>query len=791
MNDSPKTPASRECTHCGTHFRPHTPDEQYCCKGCEFVHGLIEGQGLDQFYQLRRGASDPVKGVPFQPRDYAWLEPLITEAETENPQEPALVLDVQGISCIGCVWLIDKLFDRQPGGRGIEVNAQRGQMRLSWQAGAFDAVGFLRELQQFGYLAGPATARRGHDTHRLTSRLGLCGAFALNAMMFTLPRYLGMEDDFPLARWLDLLTVLFATLCMATGGTYFITRAVAALRRGVLHIDLPIALGVSAAYLGSLAGWLSGHPSLIYFDFVAIFIFLMLLGRWTQEYALEKNRNRLLSADHRPENVTVETPGGERAPEPLDKLRAAQRFFIEPGGLVPVCARLEGSEATFSLEWINGESEPRIIRAGELVPAGALASGMTELSLVAVETWKDSLLRRLLLISQNSGRHAVLERVLKVYLIAVLTLSVLGGLGWILAGAGIVNALQVFISVLVVSCPCALGVAFPLAGELAVSRLRREGVFVREDSLWQRLGRVRHILFDKTGTLTLEAPRLRNPEALATLDTEARAALGHLIERSLHPVSRALRENLGQAPATTAVDDVVDHAGYGLVWHSGDDRWSLGRPGWSGEASTAGTIPPDASNAFDCEFRRNGAIVAAFAFEEEVRPDAMEEIAALQQKGFQLHVLSGDRQQKVGSLMAKLGLPEASGLGGLSPQQKADWIETHAPDSSLMIGDGANDSLAFDAAACRGTPVVDKGLLEQKADFYLVGRSLRGLARLFELARRRRLAVRNVFGFAVVYNALAVLLCLAGLMNPLIAAIIMPLSSLVTLSIVGLQLGRA
>jgi Cu2+-exporting ATPase len=791
VTDTPPASPTRECAHCGTPFRPHRADEQYCCKGCEFVHGLIEGQGLDQFYQLRRGASDPVKGVPFQPRDYAWLTPLVAEAEEANPETPSLVLDLQGISCIGCVWLIDKLFDRQRGAREIEVNAQRGQMLLSWRRGEFDAVGFARELQQFGYLAGPPTARRGQESHRLTSRLGLCGAFALNAMMFTLPRYLGMEDDFPLARWLDLLTVLFATLCLATGGTYFITRAAAALRRGVLHIDLPIALGVTVAYAGSLAGWLAGAENLVYFDFVAVFIFLMLLGRWTQEYALEKNRNRLLSADHRPETVTVDTGGGERATERLERLKAGQRFFTASGGLVPVCARLEGAEATFSLEWINGESEPRTLKPGQLVPAGALYSGAAEISLQAEETWSDSLLRRLLTLTQTSGRNTTLERILKVYLIAVLVLAVLGGAGWALAGAGVLAALQVFISVLVVSCPCALGVAYPLAGELAVARLRRAGVFVREETLWTRLGRVRHILFDKTGTLTLESPRLRNPESLAALDTPARDALAHLIERSLHPVSRALREHLGIASAPGTVDDVVEHVGYGMVWLEGDIRWSLGRPGWSGEAVHAGEAAPAAAgNAFDCELRRDGVVLAAFAFEEEARPDAAEEIAALVGHGFQLHVLSGDRPAKVAALMAKLGLPAADGLGGLTPQQKADWVEQNAPGSALMLGDGANDSLAFDAALCRGTPVVDKGLLEQKADFYLVGRSLRGLVRLFDIGRRRQLAVRRVFAFAILYNLLAVLVCLSGLMNPLIAAIIMPLSSLVTLGIVGLKLGR-
>lgn len=784
MPPSPPAHATTDCIHCGTPFRAHHADEQFCCKGCEFVYGLIRGQGLEQFYQLRNSKTDPVKSIPFQPRQLDWLPPLIKQAEEENPTEPTLVLDLQGISCIGCVWLIDKLFARQAGTRDIEVNAQRGQVRLSWTAGAFDAVACAQELQQFGYLVGPASARQRAESQRLTSRLGLCGAFALNAMMFTLPRYLGMEEDFPLARLLELLSVLFSTLCLAVGGSYFIGRAVAALRQRVLHIDLPIALGIIVAYLGSLVGWLSATTSLLYFDFVAVFIFLMLLGRWTQEFALEKNRNRLLSADRRPESVTLIASDDSRSTTPIDKLATGQAFLAAPGDLVPVCARLTGGDATFSLEWINGEAEPRTLKAGQLVPAGALYTGVSEIPLQAEETWRESLLRRLLALTETSSRNLVLERVLKNYLATVLLVAVTGGLVWLLAAGSVIDALQVFISILVVSCPCALGVAYPLANELAVSRLRRDGVFVREETLWARLPAVRDIIFDKTGTLTLESPRLKNPEALDELNSEAREALSHLIERSLHPVSRALRESLGVV-AASGIDDVIEHVGYGLLWLQGDTRWSLGRPGWDGE----NTSQPDATtDAFDCELRRNGQLVAAFAFEEEVRPDANEEIRELERSGFQLHVLSGDRQAKVDRMMRQLNLPAEAGLGELSPQQKADWIKAHAPDASLMLGDGANDSLAFDAAACRGTPVVDKGLLEQKADFYLVGRSLKGLTRLFAIGGRRHRAIRDILAFAIVYNLLAVVVCLAGLMNPLIAAIIMPLSSLVTLGMVSARL---
>jgi Cu2+-exporting ATPase len=335
----------------------------------------------------------------------------------------------------------------------------------------------------------------------------------------------------------------------------------------------------------------------------------------------------------------------------------------------------------------------------------------------------------------------------------------------------------VITAVLVVSCPCAIALAFPLAEELATVALRRRGVFVRESDLWTKLSRVRKLVFDKTGTLTLEAPVLDNPAELRGLEGDARAALFTLVRDNPHPISQCLMENLLSDGGVEVMDgDVKETVGFGV--ELGD--WSLGRTGWRAEKEGEETV-----------FARKGKTLARFRFVDSARSDAREELGEFAKKGFQTFILSGDRQEKVSTLAAELGFDASHAFGQLSPHEKAAWFEAHDNRDTLMLGDGANDSLAFDRAFCRGTPVIHRGVLERKADFYYLGRGIGGLRALFEVNIIRSRTQTAVLIFSVVYNAIAVGLAVAGYMNPLIAAALMPINSLLTLALVTGGMRRA
>ena len=777
----------KTCIHCGTPFSEAARgDSSFCCNGCEYVHRLIHKEGLEHYYDLRDPKIRPVSPAVFQPRDFTWLETRVAEVEAASTGTAEMVFDLEGISCVGCVWLIEKLFREQPGAVRIEINTQYGQVRMQWRSGIFPVVDFAREIQQYGYVLGPAGERPQEESRRLLARLGMCGAFALNAMLFTLPRYLGMDPAFSLAPLFELLALLFATLSLLTGGSYFIRRGWMGLRQGVLHIDFPIGLGLSVAYAGSLLGWWLGLESFLYFDFVAIFIFLMLVGRWTQERALEKNRHQLLSRNRSPQKVQLveDDLSGDRS-APLETLAPGMRFRILPGEIVPVLAELESLRGGFSLEWINGESAMREFQTGQYVPSGAQNIGLEPILLKARQSYADSLLKRLLSTAKDDERDRRLEKILRVYLGVVLGIAFAGALGWGLFAAQPITAMQVLLSVLVVSCPCAIGVAAPLAEEWAVLQLRRTGVFVRARGLFRNLARIGHIVFDKTGTLTLEAPELEEPDKLQHLPTADRAVLRRMVQSSLHPVCRALREAFLAVPEEeTGAPDLYLHeeVGMGIEASGGGSKWRLGRHAWACHENS----PTSDEQAI---FAKKGSPLAAFSFREAVREDAPEALRALG-KGRRLTLLSGDRKDKVLSMASDLGIPADAALGEQSPDEKARFVAKLAAEGTLYLGDGANDALAFDHATVRGTPATPHGLLQDRADFFFTGRSLDGILRLFRVRDRRRRALTSVFAFTIAYNLTVVAIALAGHMHPLLAAILMPLSSLASIGIVALAYRR-
>jgi Cu2+-exporting ATPase len=759
------------CQHCGTPV-PASRKDGFCCAGCVYVHELLHQQGLDHFYDLKGGLSlPPVSPQALRERDYEWLADLAgLEAATVGGVRTAPVelrLAIQGMSCVGCVWLIERIFVRHAGGLRVNVDLMQGEIRLIYAPAMFDAVAFARDLQAFGYLLGPP--HEGEETRQATGlerRVGLCGAFAMNAMAFSLPAYFGMPAQFAFASWFDMIAAVSATLAMFVGGSYFMGKAWHSLRIGALHIDTPIALGILAAYVGSLGGWIAGVPGLKYFDFVAIFIFLMLTGRWAQQAAVERNRRKLMRDTSIPDRVTLLDEARSR---PLSALQPGMCFSIKAGQSVPVACKLLNPQATVSLEWINGESESMQRTSGQLLPSGALNIGTRSLEAEALESWKDSTLRKLLEARKpGEFRDLRLERLLRVYLAVVVLLGIGSASWWLWQGAGMAMALQIMISIFVVSCPCALGVAVPLAEDLAASRAERLGVFVRSLALWKRLMRVRCVVFDKTGTLTLENPVLENPEALASLDVTALAMLRTLVTGNLHPVSRSLFDAVGPGQALPD-HEVIEEIGQGLsVTDAEGHQWTLGR-GLGGDAC----------------FQRDGVMLAAFRFRDELRAESVEEVRRLRQRGLGVHMLSGDREAKVAHIATRLNLPPESWQAEMRPEDKAAWLITNQKDDTLYVGDGANDSLAFDAALCAGSPVTGRSFLEQKADFFFLGHSLRFVSGLLETARIHRRATRRVFAFSLTYNLVTVAAGMMGHLSPLVAAILMPLSSVATLSLVA------
>ncbi len=747
---------------------------------------MIQSGGFTSFYELlgRRVLEPAANREPSADLVEEIREAVArAEAGCEASESPAqLALRIGNLTCTACVWLIDRLFQKHEGALKMNSDTARSTLTLWWSPGQFDLIEFVRELHQFGYPAGlvdPTDDAPADESRSLLTRLGVTGGLALNTMAFTLPSYLGIEPNDQLARLFTMVAFASATIALAVGGSYFFQRAWSALKLGALHMDVPISLGLAAAYLGSLAGLAFGVEDMLYFDFVATFTFLMLGGRWLHLRLLESNRRQLWARERDLTSVFRVNDTGESERIPLRKIQENAVLEIPPGSLLPVEANLKTREARFHLDWINGEPDPVTFVEGQLLRAGARNAGSQPVRVVARENFATSFLDRLLdptkmADSEESGNA---HPVLKIYLISVLIVALLGGASWIIAGRTITDSLQVFISVLVVSCPCALGLALPLLDEMLLSKLRREGIFIRRHSLWRRLRPINILAFDKTGTLTEPVKRLTDPGKLDALNDDSRLALQHLTQANHHPVGRALNEVLASRFGIREVEVIAvkEVPGSGVSMELEGTTWKLGRSDWAAEAPVE-----DAG----CTLARNGKAIATFHLEESIRDGAVEQIGKLSRSGYRVCILSGDPDAaRVQATAEKLGLPPEDVSANLSPEDKSEFIQEQPEGSTLFVGDGGNDSLALEAAAASGSPATGIRAVESRADFVFTGRGFHAISRLFTASDRRRKIVFAVFATAILYNIIAVALCLAGMMNPLLAAVLMPLSSIVTTAI--------
>lgn len=772
------------CKHCGLPVADVERYGAYCCSGCSVVHQALLAGGLERFYELGGGKGQPVGTAP-NAGDLAWANEATAKA-VHDGELVTLAIDVQGIRCAACVWVLQQLWERLAGASKIEINPALGQARLTWDTRHRTLEKWIAAIGAFGYRAAPASKSAPGSDRALLVRFGICAALALNAMMFATASYAGLSADdgstFTLFSWLQLL---LATLAVGIGGPVFFRSALAGLGQRVLHFDLPISIGLLLAWSASTLRFLqNGDPG--YLDTVTVFVTLMLLGRYLQQHAVGKNRAWLLQNDGTEHLRARRRVGAGLELVPVTELAVGDEVVLAPGDLVPVRGKLL-SAGSLSFDWISGESEPRVLAAGEVVPAGAFASGRQSVRLLVEADAHDSGLTQLLATPAGDpdelfGTSTFWRRLNRIYVATVLVLALVAGIVWAVLDPA--RAPGVVTAMLVVTCPCAIGIATPLAFELALARLRKVGIFVRSQALFEKLPRIRKVVFDKTGTLTsggLRAALLRRP------DPSERSALLTMAMQSNHPVSRAVVDALG-ADAFTWRDDLVvtEVPGRGLVATGDGHERRLGSEAFALSASTEGSGSPESS----CCYSLDGHASAAFALEEDFRPGSTEELAELAASGKELWLLSGDRAAKVATAAAHLGLPADHARGELQPEDKAAAIAALDDRDTMMVGDGINDGPAFAAAFCCGTPALDRPVMPSRADFCFVGGSAGSITRLFAIGAEFSRVVRHNLRLSLAYNASAVTLCALGFMTPLLCAVLMPLSSLGLIAHTTLRLGR-
>ncbi|PZR94980.1 MAG: cadmium-translocating P-type ATPase [Stutzerimonas stutzeri] len=695
----------------------------------------------------------------------------------------SMELAVDGIRCAGCMQAIEGGLAREPAILGARVNLALKRVSVEWREALLRPEAVVEKLAALGFKAYPFTPERqeagaASEERYLLRALGVAGFASMNIMLLSVAVWSGNAGDIdPTTRdFFHWLSALIALPTAAYAGRPFFESALRALKAGAVNMDVPITIGVVLALVMSVAEtWNHGRHA--YFDGVVMLLFFLLIGRLLDQ--LMRRRTRDLAgnlAALKAETATRLAADGSTTVLPIAAIAPGDLVLVRPGERVCVDGIVETGRSEIDQSLVTGETAPVAAQAGERVHAGTL--NLTGALTVRVEaagqgTLLDEIDRLMDQAVGNRSRYVRLsDRAARLYAPMVHTLAASTFLGWLAFGLSWPEALMIAVTVLIITCPCALGLAVPAVQVVAASALFRRKIMLKEGDALERLAEADIAVFDKTGTLTLPEPEILNPLALPA---ERRAEIGALAAASGHPLAQALARALG---VSCAAEDVHEEKGQGLSAGEGEDERRLGSIAFCGaqaEATMVAALHPGASLIA----YRHGSFRTVLALGQALRPQARETIAALRKAGLTIAILSGDRREAVVPIADTLGIAELH--AGLRPGEKLVWLERMAAQGRkvLMVGDGLNDAPALAGAHVSLSPVSATHLAQAAADIVFLGESLAPVAAALTIARKaRRLMLQNLW-FAVLYNAVAVPIAIAGLATPLVAAIAMSGSSLV------------
>lgn len=783
------------CAHCGLDVPPGLVrpdlDEQFCCHGCETVYRTIHECGLERYYALRDASTDErvrpdVPDHAFAEYDDAAFEAVYVNKDASG--QGSIELALEGVHCAACVWLVERLPAVLSGVIESRLNLRTRVVQVRWDPDRVRLSRIAGTLTNLGYRPHPARGAgvrqaRIRDERRMLARIAISGFCAGNVMLLAFALYGGETDTIEprfelLFRW---MSMAIALISFAIPGSVFFRGAIASLRARAPHLDLPIALALLIGGIGGTINTIRGTGE-IYFDSLSALVFLLLVGRFIQQrqQRLASDSVELLYA-FTPSLAHVVVDDSVRD-VPIEALRLGDVIEIRPGEIVAADGEVVSGQSMLDASLLTGESRPVDIGPGSQLSAGTLNLA-SPVKLRVESTGPDSRVGRLMrLVADAAERKAPLltlaNRLAMVFTVVVLTLAVMTFVIW--ARHGLDAAGQHAIALLIVTCPCALGLATPLAMTASIGRAARRGIMIKGSDALERLTHPGVIYLDKTGTVTLG--HLTVVDWIG--DPTARRLAAALESGSRHPIAQALAKCDQPVPNPDSVEHVLGAGVRGIV--EGHDV-AVGSAEFVHRhaQTTRGDFAPHFARAAEqgltpIAIAVDSRVVALALLSDDVRPDSRDVVAKLQAAGWDVHLLSGDDPRTTARIAERVGIPASKTLGGITPERK---LETVQRSGTVMVGDGVNDAAALAAA---GVGIAVQGGAEASldaSDVYLTQPGLGPILDTLRLARATRRTILTCLGASLAYNSVAASLAVAGLITPIIAAILMPLSSLTVLAI--------
>lgn len=702
---------------------------------------------------------------------------LFTRTRPDGAAE--MELAVEGIACGGCIARIENALTRVPGVIEARVNFTNRRLTTAWRAGETAPERIIGELERMGYAAHPFAPRMAESEDaraagELLRCLAVAGFAAMNIMLLSVSVWSGNATDItPEARdFFHWLSALIAIPAVAYAGRPFFRSAFTALRSFSVNMDVPISLGVILAVGMSLFETLN-HAAHAYFDSAVMLLFFLLCGRYLDRAM--RARTRAVAgnlAAFRVDTAQRLGPGGELVEVPAAALQPGDRILVRPGDRLPADGVVIEGTSEIDESLVTGETAMRALAAGAAAYAGSLNhTGALTLRVTAAgeRTLLDEIERLLDQAVKSKSRYVRLsDRAARFYAPLVHTAAVLTLVGWLLAGATAHDGLIAAITVLIITCPCALALAVPAVQVVAAGRLFRSGVILNTGDAIERMAEVDVVVFDKTGTLTLPQPRIANARSVPSDLLQLAARLGL---SSRHPLAAAVaREANDKRP----FPDVAEDPGEGVRAIIDGVETRLGSLGYCGIDQSQTPDTPAASLIAV----RHGTRTAVLEIAQALRPGACEVVKGLHGLGLDTRIMSGDRAQAVEPIAQALGI--RTWEAGLTPDRKVAALQALKGKGArvLMVGDGINDAPALAAAHVSLSPISAAEIAQAHADAVFLGARLTPVLDAVVTARKARALMRQNLILAVVYNVFAIPIAVVGLVTPLIAALAMSGSSM-------------
>ncbi len=764
-----------------------------CCRGCQAVASAIVAGGLTDFYRYRTEKSaQPTELVPEQLKDLALYDRVDVQKsfvqQVGDEREATLILE--GIVCAACVWLNERHVKSLDGVLDFAINYSSHRARLRWDDQRISLSDILEAISAIGYRAHPFDAGRQEQLYRqerknALRRLAVAGLGMMQVMMLAVALYAGEYEGMReglrnFLRWVSLLLSVPVVLYSAQS---FFSSAWRELKRRQLGMDVPVSLAIGAAFLASAWATLTGSGE-IYFDSVTMFTFFLLAGRFLEMSARHRAGQaaeelvKLLPATA----ARLSDRGEERVP--VADLQSGDRVLVRPGESVPADGHVIEGASSVDESLLTGESLPQLRTAGDPLVGGTVNNEsplVMQIDKVGVDTVLSAIVR--LLDRAQSEKPSVARSADRVagWFVAGLLL-VAGGVAWWWWLYDPAQAFAVTLSVLVVTCPCALSLATPAAVTAATGALTRSGVLTTRGHALETLARATHVIFDKTGTLTEGRLQLEAVETLGPLARQHCLSIAAALEKtSEHPIAHALCAAANDVPRA---EEVSARPGLGIEGWVEGLRYRIGVPAFVQELQGAPARAADTvtSDGYGVVLGNEQALLAHFRFADRLRDGAAETVGQLKALGIKVELLSGDEAGVVHKVADELQIDrfEARCL----PQAKLAHIQTLQAQGAVvaMVGDGVNDAPVLAGAQVSLAMGGGTQLAHASADMVLLSEQLSHLVSAVRTSRRTLKIVRQNLVWALVYNLLALPLAAAGLIAPWMAAIGMSSSSLVVVA---------